>query len=290
MLRWDTGHADAVQRLALLRTDPCYARAVRAFAYNMLAGGERDKALGAILKDAGRNVAAKCLAYLDVTGGFTLPRLKALCASIGMVSPGRARALLLYLRYLGYAAPVPIQPGGATLYKPTDAFQRTWHTHMTAILEAVAVLEPSVALLLARFDDRAVYETFVRCISEGYLEGLNHIDRESAYFKVFMHRYAGVQIVHTLLVSSPEQDFPPQGPIVFCTATAARRFGVSQVHVRRLLHAGERAGLLRLPKSGLVLLEPEGRKAVAEIFATQMAVFLIAAARTMAAGTVSVPG
>jgi hypothetical protein len=57
---------------------------------------EADRAIDGILKDAGRNAAAKCLAYLHVTGGLTLPRLQALCASIGFISPGRVRALLLY--------------------------------------------------------------------------------------------------------------------------------------------------------------------------------------------------
>lgn len=272
-----------MQRLAMLHREPRYARAIRAFAHNMLAEGERDKALDGILKDAGRNVAAKCLAYLDVTGGFTLPRLKELCASIGMVSPGRARALLLYLRYLGYVSPLPAQSGGATIYKPTDSFQRTWRTHMRAILQAAAVLEPSVRLLLAQFDDSAIYETFVRCISEGYLDGLKHIDAESAYFHVFMHSNAGVQIMHTLLVSSAEGDFPPENPIPFSAAAAARRFGVSQVHVRRMLRAGEKAGLLRLPVPGVVAFEPAGREAINEVFATQMAIFLIAAARTVSA-------
>jgi hypothetical protein len=283
-LRWDISHMAAMRRLAGLRAEANYPRAVRTFARNMLNQGELDEALDGILKDAGRNVAAKCLAYLDVTGGLTLPRLKALCASTGMVSPGRARALLLYLRYLGYAVPVPGRTAdGATLYKPTVGFQRTWRAHMSAILEAAEVLEPAVGLVMERFDDVAVYETFVRCISEGYLEGLNHIDPESAYFKVFMHRYAGVQIMHTLLVSAADEDFPPRASMEFCVATAARRFRVSEVHVRRLLRAGEQHGLLRLPRPGVVLLKPAGRDAVDEVFATQMAVFLIAAARTLAA-------
>jgi hypothetical protein len=66
---------------------------------------EADRLLDGVLKDAGRNVAAKCLAYLHVTGGLTLPRLKALCASTGLVSSGRARMLLIYLQHLGYARP-----------------------------------------------------------------------------------------------------------------------------------------------------------------------------------------
>ncbi|MGH6676347.1 MAG: hypothetical protein ACRECE_09025, partial [Xanthobacteraceae bacterium] len=54
----------------------------------MLAQAEADPALDGILKDAGRNVGAKCLAYLHVTGGLTLPRLKAFCASIRLAPQG----------------------------------------------------------------------------------------------------------------------------------------------------------------------------------------------------------
>lgn len=280
LLAWDEPVARAEDRYARLRASPRYPAAARAFAGAMLAQAEADRALDALLKDAGRNVAAKCLAYLHVTGGLTLPRLKALCASTGLVSPGRARLLLMYLQHLGYAVPLPSRdPKSARRYEPTPRFLDTWRRHMRATLESAAVVEPAVSRVLVFLDAPGVFETYVRYISDAYLEGLKDIDIEDPFFRTFMHSYAGTQIVHGLVIAAGE-GFPPRDSILFHPAETARRFSVSRLHVRRMMDAAERRGLLRLAAGSLVLTL-EGRAAVDHVYATQLIVFLVAAARTV---------
>ena len=283
LLNWDDDGARPDAAYARLRATARYHAAVQTFARNMLAQADADPALDGILKDAGRNVAAKCIAYLHFTGGLTLPRLKALCASIGLVSPGRARALLLYFRYLGYVELSPRrQPGLPAQYLPTRRFLETWRNHMGAIIDAAKTVEPAAGLVLGAMSAAGVFETFVRCISEGYLEGLRNVDVESPFFRVFMNRYAGTQFVHGLVTSAPDV-FPPLAPISLSIAGAARRFGVSRTHLHRMLMAAAREGLLRLEPDGSVHLEPAGRTAIDHIYATQILVFLTAAARTLRA-------
>ncbi|HTY48251.1 MAG TPA: hypothetical protein VMB48_01010 [Steroidobacteraceae bacterium] len=280
LLAWDARGATARDRYARLRARARYPDAARAFARAMLTQAETDRALDAILKDAGRNVAAKCLAYLHVTGGLTLPRLKALCASTGLVSPGRARLLLIYLRHLGYATPSPRgDPKAPTRYDPTAQFLETWRRQMRATLESVAVLESEVSGVITRLDQPAVFDSYVRCISEAYLEGLKDIDTGDPFFQTFMHRYAGTQIVHSLVIAASDA-FPPQDPIAFNSTETAKRFSVSRLHVRRMMDAAQRTGLLRLTEGALVWT-PEGRAAVDHIYATQLIVFLVSAARTV---------
>jgi len=282
LTRWDAGPAIDDEIYARLRADPRYPEAVRNFASNMLDAGDADRLLDGILKDAGRNVAALSAIHLHFSGGLTLPRLKTLCASFGLVSPGRARALLLYLRYLGYVEPSGAR-GGAALYVPTARFLNTWRNHLRAVLRAVQVLEPvEIGRLLDRFDAPGVFETYAKILCDVFLEGMPHASMESPYFRVFMHRNAGIQIMHTLLAASTGDVFPPAQPIAFSLAAAARRFKVSRIHVRRLLDAGERDGLLRLSADGAVQFEPAGRDAIDYVFATQMIRFLSAAARTLA--------
>jgi hypothetical protein len=282
-MRWDVGREIAPAAYDWLRVDPRYARAVRTFAANMLAAGDEDRLLDGILKDAGRNVAALCAAHLHYSGGLTLPRLKALCASFGLVSPGRARALLLYLRYLGYVEPkAERERGAAAVYVPTPQFVHTWRNHQRAVLKAALVLEPAVGILLAHFDEPAVFETFAKLLCEGFLGSAGETDLNSPYFRVFMHRHAGIQIVHALLAASADDVFPPERPIALSLSAAARRFRVSRIHLRRLLDAAEREGLLRLTADGAVQFEPAGREAIDAVFATQMIRFLEAAARTLA--------
>lgn len=278
---WGARGATADDRYARLRASPHYPEAARAFADAMLAQAERDRLLDGVLKDAGRNVAAKCLAYLHVTGGLTLPRLKALCASTGLVSPGRARMLLLYLQHLGYATPAPGRERKApTRYDPTPRFLATWRRQMQATLESAAVIEPAVSTVLARLDAPGVFESYVHHISEAYLEGLKDINPEDPFFRTFMHRYAGTQIVHGLVVAASDA-FPPRDPIAFHLTETAKRFSVSRLHVRRMMDAAQRSGLLRRTDGALVLTAA-GRAAIDHIYATQLIVFLVAAARTAA--------
>ena len=279
LLAWDAQGATLEARYARLRADPRYPAAARTFARAMLEQAEADRALESVLKDAGRNVAAKCLAYLHVTGGLTLPRLKALCAETGLVSPGRARTLLIYLQHLGYATALPRRGSKEpTRYEPTARFLETWHQQMRATLQSAAVIEPAALRVLNRLHVPAVFESFVRCISEAYLQGLKGIDPTDPFFRTFMHSYAGTQIVHGL-VTAADDDFPPRDPIAFLPTETAKRFSVSRLHVRRMMDAAQQQGLIQLTEGSLAWTSA-GRAAVDHIYATQLIVFLITAART----------
>ncbi|MGH7057734.1 MAG: hypothetical protein ACREFZ_07575 [Acetobacteraceae bacterium] len=280
LLAWGTDGATSEDRYARVRACPRYPDAARAFARAMLAQAEADRALDAVLKDAGRNVAAKCLAYLHVTGGLNLPRLKALCAETGLVSPGRARTLLMYLQHLGYATASPRRDARSpTRYDPTPRFLDTWRRQMCATLESAAIIEPAVSRVLACFDVQAVFECYVRSISEAYLQGLKDVDTRDPFFRTFMHSYAGTQIVHGLVLAAKDA-FPPRDPIAFQLTETASRFSVSRLHVRRMMDAAQQGGLLRLAE-GALIFTPAGRAAVDHIYATQLIVFLVTAARTV---------
>jgi hypothetical protein len=282
--RWDSGVEISSEVYARLRAEPLYPEAVRRFAANMLAAGDADLALDGILKDAGRNVAAMCAVYLHVSGGLTLSRLKTLCAGFGLASPGRARALLLYLRYLGYVgAPEARARGAQAVYPVAPKLLATWRFHQRAVLDAAAVLEPEIAILIDRFETPGVFETYATLLAEGFLSTVGQFDVDTPYFQVFMHRHAGIQIVHYLLAHAPGPAFPPLEPISFSISAAAQRFGVSRSHVRRLLEAAEREGLMQRCNDGAVVWAPAGRIAVDNVFATQMIRFLVTAARTIAA-------
>ena len=278
--RWDTGAEITPENYARLRADPRYPQAVRRFAANMLAESDRDPLLDGILKDVGRNVAAVCAAYLHLSGGLTLPRLKALCAGFGTLSAGRARALLIYLRYLKYveAAGGPAKPA---LYVATPCFLDTWRRHQRAVLDATAVADPAAGALLEIFDRPGVFEAFVRHQCEVFFEASQKHDLNTPYYRTFMHRYGGIQIAHTLLVASAGDTFPPQHPIPFVISAVARRFKVSRIHVRRLIESGEREGLLKRCGDGALAFTTEGREAIDWVFATQLIFFLAAAGRAL---------
>lgn len=284
LLRWETGATISAETYSRLRADPRFPRAVKTYAANMLVEGDSDRLLDGILKDAGRNVAALCAAHLHFSGGLTLPRLKALCASFGLVSPGRARALLLYLRYLGFVERATAHRKGApALYVCTPRFLNTWRNHLRAVLNTVAILEPAATHVGDHFETPDVFETFSAELCRGFLDTANTNDLDSAYVRVFLHRNAGIQIVHSLLAANTDDVFPPVRPVTLSLAAIARRFRVSRIHVRRLIDAAEREGLLSFGADGAVTFTAEGREALDLMLATQMIRFLSAAAATMAA-------
>ncbi len=283
VMRWDSGPDMYDEIYPRLRAEPLYSQAVRRFAANMLAAGDADLALDGILKDAGRNVAALCAVYLHVSGGLTLPRLKSLCVGFGLTSPGRARALLLYLRYLGYvSAPEARAKGELAVYPAAPKLLVTWREHLRAVLDAVAVIEPQITELIDLFETPGVFETYAAALAEEFLATVPHFETNTPYFRLFMHRHAGIQIVHFLLAHAADEAFPPREPIAVSLSALAQRFGVSRSHVRRLIEAAERDGLIQRCNDGAVLWTPAGRAALDNVFASQMARFLASAARTMA--------
>ena len=280
--RWDVGDGISKSLVARVQSHPHFAAAVVALAQNMLALSDADKTLDGIFKDAGRYVAAMWAMYLHASGGLTVPRLKQICASSGLVSPGRARALLLYMRYLGYVVALPRQRrGDIARYTPTENFIVSWREQMKAALLAAEHLEPAVGAILDRLSEAAVLECVSRIQSEGLLAWAKEGDHQDPFVRVFMHPHAGNQIVWTLLVSSPGATFPPQGPLAFSIGTAAKRFGVSRTHIRRMIDAAVREDLISYGEDGTIEFKAKARETLSRHYATQLLQLLITAARTL---------
>lgn len=259
---------------------PRFVEAAQTLATNMLAAGDGDSALSGIFKDAGRYVVALVALHLDLSGGLTLPRLKLFCAGSGFLSPGRARAVLLYLRYLGYVRPLPPVRGEPQRYVPTDAFVQTWRNHMRAALGSVQIVEPAVEEPIGALDDADVLDHFSKLHSENLFASARTYDQQMAFFRVFPQRHAGSQIVWTILLQGSERDCPPSGTVPFSVSAAARKFNVSRMHIKRLLNDAEREGLLRLEGGGTLALTALGREQLVFVYSSQFLCLLDAAART----------
>lgn len=284
LMRWraaETSFAESNQRL---RDDPRFGIAARALAANMLDAAAQDEELDGIFKDAGRYVAAMWAITAHLTDGLTLPRLKDVCAASGWLGPGRARALLIYLRYLGYFETVSAGARNAPArYAPTAKFKAAWRRHLALALEAAHLIEPAVSHVLARLDENDVFETLTRLQGEELLASTQAFDKKSDYVTIFMNRYAGLQIVMLLLTGSTGA-FPPSDPIPFSISAAAKRFKVSRVHITRMLADGEQAGLIRRNDDATITLQEAGRAAIAGNYALQLIRLLSQAARTLEVG------
>lgn len=278
---WCAGETIPDALYARMIGHPRFGEAARALAANWMAAGESDRALDGIFKDAGRFLAATMAMYLHVSGSLTLPRLKAVCASSGYLSPGRARALLLYMRYLGYAAPArDTRRGEPARYVPTSSFSDAWRSYLAAGLRAACVIEPRVARVLERLDEDAVMQWVSRAQGEGLLTMTRNTPRDFGFIRVFMDRHAGAQILRVLVLED-ENDFPPRKALPFSIASLARRFDVSRIHVRRVLDDAVRENLLALNADGSVTLTESMRNMLIVLYATQLLLLLRACARAL---------
>ncbi len=274
LAHWDaaTRHAripDAA--LADMRAQPGFAQAARTAARRSLELFDSDPVMMRALKDVGRAVLGLMALYLDAKGGMTLSRLQALLTEMGLTSPGRAAAILIQLRLIGYVAPAPVQPNRRVrVYLPTPRMRATFQAHLYKDLEALSAIEPEAEDALARFGDAAVFNPFILRFGQGLIDAARVHRRGAAGLDLFSQRNAGLTILTELILAGDAaDDFPPRGPIRFSVAGLARRHGVSRPHVLKLLRDAEKAGLLtRDAEEVRGFLTPLLRDHVANYYAT----------------------
>ena len=276
---WRIEGAETDANVPRVQAHPMFARAARTIAVNTLASGERDKTLASIAKDAGRYVVAMWSMYLHVSGGLTLPRLKEICAASGFLSPGRARAMLLFMRYLGYVTPQGrAHHGTPQHYVPTESFRVAWRGHLRSVLEAAATIEPAVQSVIDNLGDDRVMDCVSRRQGEGLLSLTKVRDRETSLIRIFMHRHAGNNMLFTLVAAGDDADFPPPGPIPFSISRFAERFDVSRIHVRRILDAAVAEDFFVLSADGAVTFTVKARAELRASYAMQLSQLLASAA------------
>lgn len=280
LLAWDVEAGRLAEMREALRRRPAYPAAVRRLAANLLKEAEEDASLNAMLRDAGHNVAALSALYLHASGEISLTRLKAFIAGFGLVSAGRARALLSLMLHLKFLEPDPGEaPGRRTLYRVTPQFLASYTRHEASVLDAVRVVEPAVGLLLDNLDRASVLHVLALEQGDAFVRGRAQ-PQHAGLYRAFLHRRGGIQILHALVAAAP--DFPPEGPLAFSPGEAARRFGVSRVHVARMIDDAEAQGLVE-PGPGSLSFTEAGREALDWAYGSRLSLHLACAARTLKA-------
>lgn len=277
---------------ARMMAHPAFAEAANRLVINMLAlrrpgpGGE------GMFRDAGHYVAGMLAIYLHASGGLTMQRLRAYCASTKFLSPGRARAMLIYMQYLGFVELLPTPRRGASArYLPTARFVTSWRHHLRLALEAAAVIAPGILDLLDRFDQVAIFERFATLHCEALMQAATVASNHAVGLeRIFLNRLAGADILNHL-IGSPEaaerdagalRSFPPGLPVLLSAAGLARICRVSRLHVSRMLDDAEAAGMIVRGADGTIVL---GAAAIPEFrmhYASQLLCLLDAAAGTVA--------
>lgn len=246
------GSEPAAKALAAVRTDPQFPAAMRLMSRGAIALYRGNSILNTVGNDRWRFLISVFAIHLhfacqpdDPRSGLTLGRLRRLCVEQKVCSRGRAEAMLEMMRTCGYLAPAPAAGDRRLRRLVPTAELIAWHRERaTFIFKAMALVLPEGAQALSALGSAAFMQHFMCRLSESYLAGFFYVDRIPD-MKLFLERNAGMMILYSLLLAGEPQDsFPPLRPVSISTSGLARGFGVSRVHVRRLLLDAVKRGFL----------------------------------------------
>ncbi|HEY7979081.1 MAG TPA: hypothetical protein VID67_12885 [Rhizomicrobium sp.] len=262
-----------------LRNHPRYREISRRFMSETLALAATDRRVDSIFKDMGRYGAAVWSLYLHFTGGLTLPRLKEICARSKLLSPGRARALLIYLQLIGYVKAAPKTAGGITRYIPNPALVAALKAQALFGLKALAVVDPNFEPVVDHIDEPEVFRTLMVKFGEGAINTSVAVDQSSPFMTIFTMRNAGMQLLHLMLLADVEPDQkPPAQRIKLSIAAAAKQLNVARSHIARILNLAEKAKLLTRLEDGSMELSEELRRDADLVLCLQIVGYAICAA------------
>jgi len=252
--RWDSelGQGISDDVIAALRAEPRFSDACRAGVTRALAYVKTDPEQHASFRDIGRMVLGTLALYLHASGGLTHRRLCEVSSGGGTLSSGRASAILLRLRMIGYLkAAAKRSNGSARLYIPTPKMISAFRQRIQIDIGAIALLDPRLEKFAVQLEDDKVFFRLYRIIGENLLHAERQRRPDMMDFEAIMTRDAGMLIFYAMFEAADDgHEFPVAGPAKISLAALARRFGVSRTHVLRLMRDTEKMGFVERDANG----------------------------------------
>lgn len=240
-----------------LRARPGFHEAMRRSAENSITLHRGGKLLGWILGDRARAVFGHVLMYLDAThdpadprSGLTPSAVKELCAELGLCSPNRAAAMLALMQVSGFVTPGD-GAGDARVKRlvPTEKLRKLQRDRLTGQIEALALVAPEVSPTLGRLGEVGFERQVAMGLAGFFFSGFRLLQHAEP-IRLFAERSTGVVLLYHWLL----QGFDVPGrPVELSIAELSRRYGVSRVHIIRLLREAEAAGLVQREGNSLTL-------------------------------------
>lgn len=260
----DRVHEDFLQSVVL--ASPRFSEAHRRAVEGALAYAQGHAAFQATVSDTGQFFLCGVALYMDASGGLTHRRLRGLMGDSGIISAGRASALLWRLRRGGFIEPFDGDAGKGLLkrFVPTQAMEDAFRERFRVDLRAIESLEPAIAPVLTRLDEPAIFRGMIRQMGDDLISAAMREEPRLKAYNLIAARTAGVLVMYELATSvKDEGDFPACGLVGTSVAGLARRFGVSRSHALSLLRQMAEAGFIRFDAdSGRPVILPPMREAL----------------------------
>ena len=263
-----------------LREHPRFREATRALIGGLVERYSRNRLLNRVVNDRGRLVGSLIALYLyfssapgDGGNGLTAGRFQAFCVDLKLCSSGRARALLLLMRYAGYLAPEPCASDRRRrCLAPTERLIEEQRQRWSLQFEAMALITPTGRAALEALKRPEFTAAFMRHLGATFLAGFRLLDHAPDLARL-VESNAGLLVAASLFRAALDRPLGPDGTAVpVSISSLAARFGVTRAHVRNLLAEAAEAGLVKRSQgSETVLVLPRLIQAGSDFFAALFA-------------------
>lgn len=264
--------------IAALQKQPGFETACREFTRGVIDLYQGNRLLNTLVSDRGRLLIGNLALYLhsgfdadDPRSGLTISRLKALCAEQGICSGGRAEAIVAVMRLFGYLEAAPgAQDRRVRRLVPTERMIESYRKRWKVALAAIEHVLPEVRAAHDAMARDEFTSAMVCQFAEHFIGGVRLLNH-STDLMLFAERNAGFLVMFSLLQGGgPDDAFASRQPLTVSISALARRFGVSRVHVRKLLSDAAAQGFIARPEGseGPVILLPKLVTAAQNFLAT----------------------
>ena len=240
----------AIERMLAL---PEFEQASAAAAAGAVALTVSNIAIARAFRDSAKSFYAMFVMILDARGPVTLASLQALAAELGFASRGRAAAMMMYLRMIGYLERCTDQPSGRSIgFRASPKLIAVHDEFMQNELAAAARVEPQARPLVDRMQELAFRRAYVLQMGVALVRLVRAPPTPTT---IFAERDAGLATLYQFALSGGV--YPAREPTQISVSEIARRQGVSRSHVTRMLRDAAAKGLMRQEPNGTwTILEP----------------------------------
>lgn len=252
------GDAPSDATMAAMIAHPGFEAAMRIIATGTITHFQGNRVVNAFITDRARFLISIFAVHYhrtaragDPLSGLTVSQIRKTCSEQGFCSPGRGEAMVVLMRFFGYLAPMPDSTDRRLRrLAPTERLFALHRDRCGYTFDAIARLLPDGEEAQAAMASPAFMPAFLSQLARTYLAGLYYVDHVPE-MQLFLDRNAGLMLLFSLcLAASPGDCFPPAEQVSVSLSAAARSFGVSRGHLRKLLKDAVAMGYLARSSDG----------------------------------------
>ena len=183
---------------------------------------------------------------LHYSGGLSHRRLRHLGGHGGLVSAGRATAILWRLQRDNFVITEARRTGLVRLYTPMPAMVEAFRERMRRLCAAAGIIDESCRRVSLSLSQDTVFESLLAALGARIVQAAEDPNPLLAPLNSLSMRQGAMLLIYSLIAAAHAEGAPgPSGPARFSAAAAARRFGGSRSHIGRLIGEMEREGFVQ---------------------------------------------